>query len=101
PERVDRLVAGGDEPVPPAGGPDGVPETQTELGRAVELPAELPHVRDPDRETGHRPERQLLARHVREGPAPEIRLRQRLEQLPGGGPPDTEACELARDVGDV
>ena len=47
---VDRPVAAGDEAVPAAGVPDRVPQPQPELHRAVELPAELAHVGDAERE---------------------------------------------------
>ena len=60
-ERVDRLVAAGDQAVLPAGLPDLIPERQAELGRAVELPAELADVRDAQREARDATHRQLAA----------------------------------------
>ena len=66
-ERVDRLVAARDEPVLAARLPELVPEPGAELGRAVELPAELADVGDADGEARDRPDRELPGRHVREG----------------------------------
>ena len=100
PQRVDRLVAACDEPVLAAGRPHLVPEAGTELGRAVELPAELADVRHPDGETRHRPERELSGGHVRERVAGERGDGQRLQDLARCGPPDPETGIRRRDVDD-
>ena len=50
PEGVDGAIAGGHQAVRPARLPQRVPQLEPVLGRRVELPAELPHVRDPHRE---------------------------------------------------
>ncbi len=90
--RVDRLVAAGDEPVPATGFPERIPEREPELARAVQLPAELAHVRDAEREARDGPDRDLARAHV---PESEVVGRHRLEDLARGRPPDPEAGQLA------
>ena len=53
-QRVDRAVAARDEPVRRARVPERVPQRQAVLGRAVELPAQLPDVGHAHRDDGHR-----------------------------------------------
>ena len=65
PQRVDRLVAACDEPELPAGLPDRVPEREPELGRAVELPAELADVGDAQRRGRAPPRPRALRRACR------------------------------------
>src|SRR6266851_1639809 len=50
PHRIHGLVATGGQRVTAARLPDRVPQTEAELGRTVQLPAELADVRDPERE---------------------------------------------------
>src|SRR5206468_6407276 len=95
PAGVDRLVAAGDEAVLLSDRPDRVPEPQAELGRAVELPAELADVGDPEREARHRADCELARAHVREI---ERRRRQRLEDVAGPQAPEAEAGEAGGDV---
>ena len=101
PERVDRLVAAGDEPVLPTRLPERVPEGETELDRAVQLPAELAHVGDAQREAGHAPDRELLRGHVRERVVRKVGRGERLQDLASAGPPEAEAGERGGDVRDV
>src|SRR4029079_11051446 len=82
PQRVDRLVAAGDQALIPPGRPELVPESRAELGRAVELPAELADIGDAYGEARHRPDRQFLRRHVPKRLVGEIRSRQGLEYRP-------------------
>ena len=97
PQRVDRLVAAGDEAVLAARLPDRVPEREPELRRAVELPAELADVGDAQREARHRADRELARAHVREV---ERRRRQRLQDLARLRPPEAEAGVGGGDVVD-
>src|SRR6266516_7595624 len=88
PERVDRLVPARHETMLATAFLDRVPEAKAIFDRAIELPAELAHVGDPQRETGHRADSQLARPHVGER---ELVCRQRLEDRPGSGPPEPEA----------
>src|SRR5438093_1543792 len=72
PQGVDRLVAAGDETVRSPRLPEGVPERYSELGGAVELPAELADVRDPQRVARDRPDREVPRPQVRESLVREI-----------------------------
>src|SRR5206468_1686891 len=66
PERVDRAVPAGDEPVRPTRLPQRVPEGQAVFGRRVELPTELADVRDPERDRRDAPDGDLARSQVRE-----------------------------------
>jgi len=66
PQRVDRAVAAGDEAVLGAGAPHGPPQRGPELGRAVELPAELADVRHPQRAHRHVSDVDVAPAHVGE-----------------------------------
>ena len=66
PQRIDRAIPAGDEPVRVAGLPQRPPQPGAVLGRAVQLPAELAGVRDPERPDRHIADRDLPHRHVRE-----------------------------------
>src|SRR5206468_12360631 len=93
--------AAGDEPVPPAHLPDRVEKAEPELHGAVELPAELAHVGDAEREARDGAYRDLLRAHVAEGDIAEVGVGQRLEDLPRGRAPETEAREARGDVLDT
>ena len=101
PQRIDCLVSRRNEPMLLAGRPDRVPETCAKLRRAVQLPAELADVRDPDREARNCTDRELLRPHVAKGAARQVGRRQGLQQRTGVRPPDPETGERGRHVGDV
>ena len=95
PQRVDRPVAARDEAEIASRLPDRIPEREPELGRAVELPAELADVGDAQREARHGADGELARPHVREV---ERRRRQRLEDLAGLRAPEAEAGVRRGDV---
>src|SRR5262245_18523192 len=97
PHRVDGLVAAGDETVVAPGFPKDVPQRETELARAVQLPAELAHVRHAEREAGDGADCELSGAHV---PKREAVGRHRLQDRAGRRAPDPEAGQLRRDVFD-
>src|SRR5207344_1146229 len=66
PQGIDRPVSACNESMVRPGLPERVPEPEPILGRAVELPAELPDVRDTQRPAGNGTDRQLTRVHVRE-----------------------------------
>ena len=65
-ERLDRLVAAGDEAVAAARRRRACPKAEGELGGAVELPAELADEGHPERQAGDRPDRELAGAQVGE-----------------------------------
>ncbi len=73
--------------------PDRVEEAEAELHGAVELPAELADVGDPEGEAGHRPDGHLLRAHVAERLVRQVRLGERLEDLARRRAPEAEAGE--------
>ena len=80
------------------GSPDRVPETEAVLDGAIQLPAELADVGDPQRETGHGAHGQLAGTHVGEC---QLLRRQRLEDRPGARSPEPEARVPRGDVLDL
>ena len=83
PQRVDRAVAAGAQPVRAPGLPQRAPERRAVLHRAVELPAELAHVGHAQRAHRHVADRQLAQRHVAEGRGRRCR-RRRARRAPAG-----------------
>ena len=74
-----------------------VPEPQAELGRAVELPAELADVGDAHGEARDRADRELAGRHVRERLVRRVGRRQRLRgvaRLSGPQTPRHAYCDV-------
>ena len=81
PHRVDGPVAASDQAEGLATGPQRVPEGGAVLGRAVQLPSELADEGDPQREHGHRADRQVLCGEVGEGLVSDRRVGQAGEEL--------------------
>src|SRR5450759_705332 len=88
---VDGLVAAGGESLPVPGLPEGVPQPQAELGRAVQLPPELAHVRDAEGEARNGADGEALRRHEWERFVADRARCERLENLPRGGAPESDA----------
>ena len=65
-QAIDRPVPARDHAHRPAGRPKRVPQQQPVLHWAVELPAQLAHVGDPQRGDGHVPDTDLASGQVRE-----------------------------------
>jgi hypothetical protein len=101
PQRVDRAVAARHHSVRFAGFPQGAPQAEPVLGRAVELPAELADVGHPQRPDGDVPDCELADVHVGEGLVAEVLRRQRLQDLARLRAPDAEARVLRGDVVDL
>ena len=87
-QRVDRPVAAGREPVRLAGLPQRAPQPRAELGRAVELPAQLAGEGHAQRAHRHVADREVAHRHVAEV---ERVGRQRREHVAGARAPEPEA----------
>src|SRR5882672_12721077 len=101
PQGFHRLVAAGDQPLVATGLPDRVPEPLTELRRAVELPAQLAHVRDSQGEAWHRADRELLGGHEGERLVADRRRSQRLKDVARRRSPQPNARIRRRDVFDL
>ena len=78
-KRLDRLVPAGNEAVTASRGDEHVPQSESELGRAVELPPELADERDPEREARHGSDREFAGVQVRELVIRQVGLGQRLQ----------------------
>ncbi len=91
PERIHGLVAAGAEPMIATRFPDRVPQPEPELGRAVQLPAELAYVRDAQRQARHGTDRQLSCGHVRERLVRDVGRGEWLQDLARRRSPQTDA----------
>ena len=100
PERVDRPVPAGHEAVGSAGLEHRVPESDGELGRGVELPAELADVRHARREARHVADLDVATAHVRERGPRQVVVGHRHQDVARRWPPDPQAGQARRDVAD-
>ena len=100
PERVERERSRMTEPQVPAGRDQPVVEVGGELGRHVQLPAELPRVRDPERPRLRPAGLDPLRREERERLVREVFVGDPSEQVPRARSGHVHDAERARDVGD-